>query len=132
MELAELRAQVGASGARAPGRRFPAELRAQLVWTAQRLWSAGQTVADIADALGVHPRTVARYLHEPVVESAVEEDPVDGVVVGGDEPALVPVVFPTTPMSSFGASLRVTTPEGFVVDGLDVAGVVALLRALGR
>jgi len=66
MELAELRAQVGASGPKAPGRQFSAELRARLVGTAQRLWSAGRTVADIADALGVHPRTVARYLHERI------------------------------------------------------------------
>lgn len=131
MDLAELRAQVGASGPKAPGRRFPAELRARLVGTAQRLWSAGQTVADIADALGVHPRTVARYLHESVADGIAESGPVDDGVVD-DEPSLVPVVFPATPMSSFGGSLRVTTPEGFVVDGLDVAGVVALLRALGR
>jgi hypothetical protein len=51
MDIKMLRAEVEASGARTPGRRFSGDLRSRLVRATQWMWQAGEALADIADAL---------------------------------------------------------------------------------
>ena len=122
MDIEELRAAVDAAGPSAPGRRFSPELRQQLVVATHRLWESGEALADIAEALGVHVATATRYLDEAVEVEA------DNAEVELDHGGLVPV---SVPITSLGApALRLTTPEGFVVEGLDVVTLAELIRAL--
>ena len=123
MDIEQLREAVEAAGPRAPGRRFSPELREALICATHRLWRGGEALADIADALGIHVGTATRYLDEPLEDDADEE-----VVAALPSPGMVPLEIP---VSSLGAStLRLTTPDGFVVDGLDAEAAAALIRAL--
>jgi hypothetical protein len=92
------------------------------------MWQAGEALADIADALGIAPGTAARYLDAPVDEDVgtVKDD-------SGQESSLPPgALVPITITESLcgPSSIRVTTPSGYVVEGLDVEAAVELLRAL--
>ena len=123
MDIEELREAVEVSGPRAPGGRFSAELRSRVVRATHVLWGSGAALVDIGDELGVHVKTVTRYLAEEV--EAEEVDEVQDLAPGG---GLVPVSIAET---AFGeTTVRVTTPDGFVVDVLDVADAAGLIRAL--
>ncbi|MEO0322616.1 MAG: hypothetical protein AAF447_06645 [Myxococcota bacterium] len=129
MELSELRAAVEAAGPRGPGRKFAPELRRALVQTTQALWADGAALADIADALGIHARTAARYLDEEVARG---ED-ADVTAVGPGAVALAPAGFvevAVAPQATWASPVRVTTPDGFVVEGLDVEAAAQLIRGL--
>ena len=121
MDIEELREAVEASG-RGPGRRFAAELRADLVRASHALWMSGEPLADIADALGIHVATVTRYLDEEV---DLTEEASDLCLPSG----LVPIAITQSAVATTTA-LRVTTPDGFVLDGLDVEDAATLIRAL--
>lgn len=89
-------------------RRYPAELRAQLA----RLVRAHpeRSVGSLATAIGMAPKTL------------------DGMV--GSTPASLIVPVRVIAPASEDSPLRVHGPRGIVVEGLDVAGVAALIRAL--
>ena len=131
MELSELRAAVEAAGPRGPGRKFGPELRHALVQTTQALWGEGEALADIADALGIHARTAARYLDEEVEQGGPEAEREAG---DGTEPmGLAPAGFvelAVSPGAPWTPPVRVTTPEGFVVEGLDAESAAQLIRGL--
>ncbi len=123
MDIKELRRAVDASGARQPGRRFSRELKEKLVATIQQLRSSGEKVVDIAEALGVNASTVARYLKEESGGGDGAEGP-----VARPEGGLVPVEI--TGRRARRSGVQVTTPDGFVVDGLDIEEAVKAIRAL--
>ncbi len=93
---------------RAGGRRFPPELKAELAAFARSEAAAGVRVAEIARSLGVSAPSVRRWLDSAPTGTLV--------AVGTVELASRP--------------LRVTLPGGVIVEGLDVAGVAELSRAL--
>ena len=124
MDIEQLRAAVDAAGPREPGRRFSPELRHQLIAATHRLWASGEALADIADALGIHVQTATRYLDVPVEDGGADHEEV--VELAG--PGLVPMEIPLGEL--VGGGLRITTPDGFVVEGLDVDAAAALLVAL--
>jgi len=124
MDIKQLRAAVDAAGPREPGRRFSPELRHQLIAATHRLWGSGEALADIADALGIHVQTATRYLDVPVEDGGADHEEVAELPAAG----LVPMEIPLGEL--VGGGLRITTPDGFDVDGLDVDTAVALLLAL--
>lgn len=107
----ELRRQVEAHGPRGRGRRFPAELRAELVEAVHQLRAEGRTWKGIGDALGVTPQTVRRWSVERAADAP-----------------LVPVEIAAGREREDG--LVVVSPHGYRVEGLSLEQAAALLRAL--
>ena len=97
---------------------YPAHVRAQLAALASAELAAGSSLSATSRRLGLAGSTLSRWL-------AAEPEP---------RPAFVPVVFSESPAPSPAPSptspLAVVTPAGFRVEGLDLDGVVAVLRRL--
>ena len=112
---------------RAEGSRegVPAEVRRQVVELAREERTAGRTVRALAQALGVHETTVCRWARGMAVitapEAAARQSGFASVTVAGSASSRAE---PRT------AALRLVHPSGLVVEGLDVAGVAALLARL--
>lgn len=96
---------------------YPPDVRARVTEFAAAEVAAGRSVTATARALGVAGPTLSRWL-----DAAPEPAP---------RPGFVPVVWAseggTTPSTG---RLAVVSPSGFRVEGLDLDGVVALLRRL--
>lgn len=107
-----LRAEVEALGPSRPGRHFPPALRARLRAAARRL-ARSHKHREVADALGIAPETVRRWC----LGSAEAEEPV----------ALVPVEVDRV----VAKGLRLVSPRGFVLEGLDVETAAELLARVG-
>ena len=102
-----------------PGRgvRYPQALRRIAVDYAQEARHRGHSRRGCAENLGVSDVTLSRWIEEaglPVPEFG-ETAPLREVVLTD---------------SRLGRSLSLVTPEGFRVEGLDVAELAELLRAL--
>jgi hypothetical protein len=123
MDIEQLRKAVEAAGPRAPGRWFSPELREALIRTTHQLWRGSEALADIADALGIHVGTATPSLDEPFADDANEE-----VITELPSPGLVPLEIPVSSLG--GSTLRLTTPDRFVVEGLDAETAAALIRTL--
>jgi hypothetical protein len=97
-----------------PQRRYPARLRRRIVAYAEQRVREGVARARVGAELGVSDPTLTRLL---------------GVAARGHR--LRPVrVLADAPASSTREKVVVRGPGGIVVEGLDVAGVAALLQAL--
>jgi transposase-like protein len=96
-----------------PRRRFPPELRAELAVYARERLAQGVSQARVASELGVSAPTVARLGGRAAPRALV---PVR--VVEDDAPPRV--------------AITVRGPCGLVIEGLDVAGVAALLREVSE
>jgi transposase-like protein len=95
------------------GRRYPWELRARIVEVVRRYQHEGYAADELAAKLAVPPLTLRRWLK--------------GASVAAAHDALIPVeVIDPNAVRTF----RVTTPSGFVVDGLELDDVLALLVAV--
>ena len=83
----------------------------------------GATVADVAGELGMVESTLYRWLR------VKRTDPVPGF----RRVAIVPSCGSAgiEPGEDPGRLIRLITPQGYVVEGLDAGTVVALLRELG-
>lgn len=116
-ELAAQRAKRGA------GRwRCPADLRARTVAYAVACNADGESHARIASRLGIRQRTLSRWIarwrrSDPVVRPVA--------IVPSVRRASAPVT------ASASSPLRLVTPRGFVVEGLDAGQLASLLRILG-
>jgi hypothetical protein len=94
------------------GKRYEPELRARLItWLARRR-KAGMSLAAVASELSLPMNTVARWA------SAAKQST-----------ALVPVTVVEEPVAS-PSTIRVVSPEGFIVEGLTLQEIAVLLRAL--
>jgi transposase len=109
---AEFRAAVRRAGPRGAGRRYPVALRQMAAEYFRRRQVAGASVAAISRELGVKRHTLVTWTGAPV-------EPVP--------PRFVPVSVVADMLAS---KIVVHGPGGVRVEGLDVAGVVALLRGL--
>jgi transposase-like protein len=95
-------------------RRYPADLRAEIVSVVRAGQAAGRSMRRLARALGVSAPTLTTWVHAP------SRGALRPVTIAPDAmPALSP---PSRPV--------LVTPHGVRVEGLDVAGVVTVLRAL--
>lgn len=105
--LATLRPAIIALATSKQRRRYPAALRARLVAFVRA--HPERSVGSLARSLDVAPQTLAR-------------------IVASTSTALVPVRIVEDDAEV--ADLRVHGPRGIVVEGLDVEGVAALIKAL--
>lgn len=106
------REAVAARNAGSSGRRrFGADLRARAVALATRARHAGRSWAWIGRELGVRETLLQKWCV-------------------GSGSSFVRVEIDRDADSVTGGGLRVRTPEGFAIEGLDVAGAVELLRRL--
>lgn len=114
-ELAALKAEVEGLGPKSPTRRFPVELKKRLVGWAEAKRAAGVTAAEIEEELGIPWASLSKWMASKAR--------------GGRPPKLQPVKV----VAAAGADSRpiLKTPGGFIVEGLDIAGLALLLRHLG-
>lgn len=94
------------------GRRYGAELKRRVVAVVQRERASGRSWASAARALGVPVQTLTRWADEMPAGLALR-----------------PVTLLAEP-SVPSRDVVVVSPTGYVVEGLDVAGVAELLRML--
>ncbi len=106
--IATLYAEVLELGPPRPGRRFPPELRDRLQ-AAVRGMSASWSDREIASSLGLSLETVRRWRRD-----------------APDSVALVQVEVESAP-----CGLRVVSPRGFAVEGLDLDAAAELMARLG-
>ena len=94
--------------------RYPAAVRDAVVTLARMRVGQGQSLARVARAVGVSFPTLMTWLAGPT------------------EPALRPVTLApaSDPVATSSATIVLVTPEGFRVEGLDGATLVAVLRSL--
>ena len=93
---------------------YPSRVRAQVTALAASELASGHSVSSTARRLGLAASTLARWLD-------AEPDAT---------PGFVPVVLPEVQAPSHSSPISVVTPAGFRVEGLDLDGVVAMLRRL--
>lgn len=96
------------------GRRYPRELRSQIAELARARLKSGSSRLAVCQELGVSDPTLVRILaKEPPTMRRVR------------------LAEPTSTLVNVGATkLVVRGPCGVVVEGLDTAGIAALMRAL--
>lgn len=102
-------------------RRYSAALRERILQYVREWETAGRERCELTEAAGVPLKTVDRWCLK--ARRAASQ---------GSAGSLVAVHVATgTRGGSRGPALAVVTPAGFRLEGLDVAGAVAVLRALG-
>lgn len=110
------RAQRGALGR---GRRVPDDLRRLAARFATRWIAAGGSTGSAARRLGVHERTLARWIAETSDDAREVEDGFRQVVV-----------LDAAERSPAATSLSLVTPTGFRIEGLSLSEIPALLSRL--
>ena len=105
-----------------PGKRWrcPVPLRSRVVSYARVCRERGEPLLDISNRLGLVESTLARWLRADRKELAAGFRSVS--IVASDEPHQPGIV---------GGPLRLTTPAGYSVDGLDAQTLAYLLRVIG-
>ena len=104
--------------------RCPVELRSRVVAYARSCREKGEPVADIAIRLGLVESTLARWLRRE------KQSPNAALTSAGFRSvSIVPTGSGSFPESS--PHLTLVTPQGFRVEGLDLASAAHLLRSLG-
>jgi hypothetical protein len=93
------------------------ELRERIVGYAATCSANGESHRRIAGRLGIVQPTLSRWIREP----------------GGSNDFRQVAIVPAEHRehASAAASFRVVTPHGFIVEGLDIEHLTALLRVLG-
>lgn len=97
---------------RGRGKRYPADVREEVVRYARGRREQGRSWAKISDELGLSVESVRRWCVErdEVGASLARVEVVEAAVVG---------------------AVAIVSPSGFRLEGLDVASAVAALRTLG-
>jgi len=117
-----IRAAVAALTAGAQ-RRYPVQLQAQIAEYARERMEAGAARAQVVKEIGVSDPTLSRLLGAKGRRRRPQRSVFRPVIVDpGAERAAGAAIHAT--------SLVVRGPGGIVIEGLDVAGVAALIRAL--
>jgi len=94
--------------------RYPENLRAEIAALTRTVQTAGRSVYSLAREIGVSAPTLIEWARQPV-------RPWRPVTVAAP---------PGAPEAVRAVSPVLVTPHGFRVEGLDVAGVVTVLRSL--
>ena len=93
--------------------RYPQELRAEIVAVAGAGHAAGRSINSLARALGVSGPTLTTWLRRP------SRGQLRRVAVAPN--SMIAMSAPVSPV--------LVTPHGFRVEGLDLAGLVTVLRS---
>lgn len=123
--LVELRTEVDGLESVAGRRRYPRGLRARLTSAARELRAGGASWEQVAGEVGVGASTLLRWCERAATS------PSGASVVPSTFVVPVELVDARRGVSDEARSLVLTSPGGWRVDGLGVADVAALLRALG-
>ena len=117
-----LRQEVAAELVTGPGKRWrcPAGLKSRIVSYARVCRERGEPLLDISNRLGLVESTLARWLRTDRKELAAGFRPVS--IVAADEHHEV---------ETKSGALRLTTPAGYRIDGLDAQTLAFLLRVVG-
>ena len=120
--IAGLRTTIRALAPKKALRRYPPELKDRIRATASRELASGATLWRVARELDLAPQTLERIVAEaPSLSTRSASAIVPVRVIDGARPV---------PPSVERGPLTVRGPRGIVVEGLDVDGVAALVRAL--
>jgi hypothetical protein len=118
-EEKQLKEEIDQCGPKGTARRYPKELREKITRWVKVQREKGVRTEVIASTLGVSWESLARWAGERGPSSQ------------GDRPRLRAVRVTPSPLESTEGRLTVRTPQGFAVEGLDMAGVIELMRRLG-
>jgi hypothetical protein len=118
----QLKREIDAELESRPGKRWrcPVPLRSRIVSYASVCRERGEPLLDISNRLGLVESTLARWLRADRKELAAGFRSVS--IVASEENHQRDVV---------GGPLRLTTPAGYSVDGLDAQTLAYLLRVVG-
>jgi hypothetical protein len=111
----DLRQRLRRAGAAGKRVRYPVDLRREVVVLARQAIADGSSQSGIALELGLSQPTLGRWL-------------------AGEPQSLLRPVEVASSLGSEGGTfsgLRLKTPRGYVIEGLDLQTVAALLRVLG-
>jgi transposase-like protein len=125
-EVKALAAEIHKRRNEAPNRRWrtPEDLRERALAYARECRQHGEPVADIAGRLGMVEATLYRWLRRESERAAPRLRSV--AIVPSREEAEEERAEVST-----GKRVRLITPQGFVVEGLDASMVIEVLRGLG-
>lgn len=113
-ETTRLRTALATTERTGRGRAYPPSLRAEVLRHARARLAAGEAASAIATDLGLHAATLASWLG-----------------LKAQAPATFARIEVLAQPAASAAALIVHTPQGLRIEGLDVDGLVALLRRLG-
>ena len=118
----QLKREIAAELESRPGKRWrcPVGLRSRVVSYARVCRERGEPLLDISNRLGLVESTLARWLRADRKELAAGFRSVS--IVASEEHYQPEAV---------GGSLRLMTPAGYMVDGLDAQALAFLLRVVG-
>ncbi len=124
-EAAELAREVALRRSAVPHKRWraPDALRERLLAYVERRRDEGETVSEIAGEVGMVESTLYRWLRRPEAQGTAGLRQVAIVPADGEQR-----------VSGVGeelVALRLITPRGYVVEGLDRDDLLPLLKALG-
>ena len=119
----QLRQEVAAELESRPGKRWrcPVPLRSRIVSYARVCRERGEPLLAISDRLGLVESTLARWLRADRKALALAPGFRSVSVVGGEEVEHGGICGP----------LRLTTPAGYMIEGLDAQTLAFLLRVVG-
>ena len=117
-----LKQEVAAELVTGPGKRWrcPAGLKSRIVSYARVCRERGEPVLDISIRLGLVESTLARWLRADSKELAAGFRPVS--IVAAEEHNQGEMI---------SGAMRLTTPAGYRIDGLDAQTLAFLLRVVG-
>lgn len=119
----QLRQEVAAELESRPGKRWrcPVPLRSRIVSYAKVCRERGEPLLAISDRLGLVESTLARWLRADRKALALAPGFRSVSVVGGEE----------VEQGGTCGPLRLTTPAGYMIEGLDAQTLAFLLRVVG-
>jgi len=101
--------------------RCPKELRSRVVSYARRSRERGESLRDIAERLGLVESTLGRWLRRDG----------QGRQAGFRSVAIIGSEEDRAPLRQVSPGMRLVTPHGYSVEGLDAETLVFLLRVIG-
>ena len=122
-KIARLRRRIEEVGPRGRGARIPEDLREEIGAYARERVAEGGRIREIASEVGVSRESVRRWMSLPRRRRARLES--------GDDHTAAEVVPVSVVCAETPDTLVVVTTDGHRVEGLNVTGAAALLRALG-
>jgi transposase-like protein len=119
-EELKLELAAGRGSGRSKKWRCPAELRSRIVSFTRACRERGEPYLDIAVRLGLVESTLTRWMRT----ERVQEEP------GFRPVSIVPACEHQVEVRETSGGLRLITPQGFTVEGLDVNSLAHLLQVL--
>jgi transposase-like protein len=118
--VAHLRHALSVADRSGRGRPYPAAIRREVIAYVSRQRAQGQSVALLAEELGLSPLTLGRWL----------EQPAHGAAMALFRPVSLAAAAPAVEVLPARSSLVVHGPGGLRIEGLDLDSLTQLVRRL--